>query len=392
MRGSHGEMSAQRNTSMQTMKWRVASGVLSREDFPRALARERARADRNEHQFSVVLLHGEGLQSAGAAEDVIKRIARRIRIIDEIGWFDERRIGLLLPYTSSNGARKLVDRICPMPMSSPPIFTIYTYPGRWLPEEPQEFPQGSNPDGGVENSPVTDVFIGPTETLFQRRTPIWKRAMDIVISVAALIILSPLFAAVAMTIALVSPGPVLLKQKRVGYQGKSFMIWKFRTMSVGVDGGVHQEHFKTLMTADLPLTKLDMKGDPRIIPLGNFIRGCCLDELPQLINVLRGDMSLVGPRPCLAFAVSQYRPWQRMRCDAVPGMTGLWQVSGKNKTTFKEMIRLDIAYVRRLSPGLDVRILLRTFPAVLSELMDALSHRREDTSAHCRAPARSDSQ
>ena len=143
-------------------------------------------------------------------------------------------------------------------------------------------------------------------------------------------------------------------------------------MKVGTDNTLHQEHFTTLMNDDVPLTKLDTKGDPRVIPLGNFIRRCYLDELPQLINVLRGDMSLVGPRPCLAYTVSQYRPWQRRRCDAVPGMTGLWQVSGKNKTTFKQMVRLDIAYVRQRSLSLDLWILWRTFPTILGELFETV--------------------
>jgi len=213
--------------------------------------------------------------------------------------------------------------------------------------------------------------------------------MDIVLAAAALVVLSPLLAAVAMTIMLVSPGAPLLKQKRVGYQGRPFTIWKFRTMRVGVDTQVHRQHLKTLIAEDVPLTKLDIKGDSRIIPLGNFMRACCLDELPQLINVLRGDMSLIGPRPSLAFEVSHYRPWQRMRSDTLPGMTGLWQVSGKNKTTFKEMLRLDVTYVQRLSLGLDVRIFFRTFPTLVSELLNV--RRRENRVSACGAPAHSDS-
>ena len=391
MRGSYVEMSAQQNTGTHTIERRAARGALSSEEFHRVLAQERARADRTEHQFSVVLLHGDGLQSAGPAEDLINKIANRIRIIDEIGWFDEWRIGLILPYTSSTGARKLVDRICKTSITSLPVFTIYTYPGPWLPEEPTASGSGSDADRGVKNSSAPRVCTEPPEMLFQRRLPTWKRAMDIVLAGAALVILSPLWAAAAMTIMLVSPGSPLLRQKRVGCQGRSFTIWKFRTMRIGVDTDVHRQHLKTLMTDDVPLTKLDTKGDPRIIPLGNFIRACCLDELPQLINVLRGDMSLIGPRPSLAFEVSQYRPWQRMRSDTLPGMTGLWQVSGKNKTTFREMMRLDVAYVRGLSLGLDVRIFLRTFPTVVSEFMNALTRRREKRVSHCGAPAHSDS-
>ena len=385
-------MNSLRNMNLKKKKKQIATSALSPEDFRTALLRERARADRSDQQFSVVLLHGDGLESARAAEDLISRVSKRIRIIDEIGWFDESRIGLILPYTSSSGVRTLVESIRDMATLAPQIST-YTYPGAWLPVEPSESRSPFNGDGEAKRSQLSGVSVGRPETLFSRLTPNWKRAMDIVISAAALLILSPLLAAIAMTIALVSPGPVFLKQKRIGYQGRSFSIWKFRTMRIDADTAMHQEHFKTLMTVEAPLTKLDMKGDPRIIPLGNIIRRCYLDELPQLINVLRGDMSLVGPRPCMGYSVSQYRVWQRMRCDALPGMTGLWQVSGKNKTTFKEMIRLDISYVRHRSLGLDVRIILKTFPAILSELMDAVSNRKtENTSAHGGAPAHFDSQ
>ena len=389
MRGSHVEMSARHNTATRTIERRGVTGALCREDFHRALAQERARANRTEHQFSVVLLQGEGLQRAGGAEDLINKIANRIRVIDQIGWFDSRRIGLILPYTSSSGAQKLVDRIRPL---SPPFvsfFTIYTYPGPWLPEEAMASPSGRGTDTRPESGSAPSVYTGPPEMLFQRRLPPWKRAMDIVLAAAALVVLSPLLAAVAMMIMLVSPGPPLLKQKRVGHQGRRFTIWKFRTMRVGVDTQVHRQHLKTLIAEDVPLTKLDIKGDSRIIPLGNFMRACCLDELPQLINVLRGDMSLIGPRPSLAFEVSHYRPWQRMRSDTLPGMTGLWQVSGKNKTTFKEMLRLDVTYVQRLSLGLDVRIFFRTFPTLVSELLNV--RRRENRVSACGAPAHSDS-
>jgi lipopolysaccharide/colanic/teichoic acid biosynthesis glycosyltransferase len=384
-------MNSLRNMYVKKKERQTAAGLLSPEHFRRSISRERARADRNDHQFSVVVLQGDGLDSAGTA-DLIKRIARRIRIIDEIGWFDVSRIGLILPYTSASGARTLAESICHM-VTLPPKISTYTYPGEWLPLESAESGSPFDNDGDAKRSQASSVSAGRPETLFDRPTPDWKRAMDIVVSATALLILSPLFAAIAMTIALVSPGPVFLRQKRIGYQGRSFTILKFRTMKIDADISMHQEHFKTLMTADAPLTKLDMKGDPRIIPLGNLIRRCYLDELPQLINVLRGDMSLVGPRPCMAFAVSQYRLWQRLRCDALPGMTGLWQVSGKNKTTFKEMIRFDISYVRHCSPGLDLRIILKTFPSILSELMDAVSNRKaEHRSAHGGAPAHSDSQ
>ena len=141
-------MSAQHNTATRTIERRGFTGALSREDFHRALAQERARADRTEHQFSVVLLHGDGLQRARAAEDLINKIPNRIRVIDQIGWFDDRRIGLILPHTSSSGARKLVDRIRPLSTTSLSFFTIYTYPGPWLPVEPPG--SGSSADADID--------------------------------------------------------------------------------------------------------------------------------------------------------------------------------------------------------------------------------------------------
>ena len=118
------------------------------------------------------------------------------------------------------------------------------------------------------------------------------------------------------------------------------------------------------------MTKLDAQNDPRLIPLGALLRATGLDELPQIINVLRGEMSFVGPRPCIPYEYERYQPWQRRRFDAVPGLTGLWQVSGKNRTTFNEMIRLDIEYSERLSLGLDLKIIFRTLPALLQQCLD----------------------
>ena len=216
--------------------------------------------------------------------------------------------------------------------------------------------------------------------------PTWKRVMDIVGSLVACVCLSPVLLLVAFVIKVVSPGPVLLRQKRVGHHGKTFTIWKFRTMKADADSAVHQNHVRSLMTTNQPMTKLDLSRDPRIIPFGNFIRRCCLDELPQLINVLRGEMSLVGPRPCVPYEAEQYGPRERKRFDAVPGMTGLWQVSGKNRTTFNEMIRLDINYARSRSFWLDIKILLWTMPAIYAEIAESLSQRRKHKTQQAPAP------
>ena len=175
---------------------------------------------------------------------------------------------------------------------------------------------------------------------------------------------------IAALIKIGSKGPVLFKQERVGHLGKRFVIFKFRTMIVNADTAVHETHTANLIEGNRPMTKLDAQGDARLITYGRLLRAAGLDELPQLINVVRGEMSFVGPRPCLPNEYSRYLPWQQERFLTPPGMTGLWQVSGKNRMTFNEMIYLDIQYVRRRSLWLDLKILLKTIPAVMVEVSD----------------------
>lgn len=206
--------------------------------------------------------------------------------------------------------------------------------------------------------------------------PFWKRSIDITCCILAMPVLGVCALLVAIITKLVSPGPILFKQERIGYQGRRFKIFKFRTMHVSSDTEIHQSYFKDLMQTNAPMTKLDAKGDKRLIPLGWIFRASGLDELPQLINVLRGDMSLVGPRPCIPTEYEQYLPWQRERVNATPGLTGLWQVSGKNRTTFDEMIRLDIKYARACSLGQDIRIILLTLPALFQQMSDTMQKRK----------------
>jgi lipopolysaccharide/colanic/teichoic acid biosynthesis glycosyltransferase len=167
-----------------------------------------------------------------------------------------------------------------------------------------------------------------------------------------------------------SPGPVFFRQERVGYRGRRFNLYKFRTMHVSADVTSHQAHFAELVRSNVPMHKLDARGDCRLIPGGWLLRASGLDELPQIINVLRGEMSLVGPRPCIPYEYGQYSPAQRERFSTTPGLTGLWQVSGKNRTTFEEMIQLDIRYARSRSLGLDLKIIAKTVPALWVQVSD----------------------
>jgi lipopolysaccharide/colanic/teichoic acid biosynthesis glycosyltransferase len=207
--------------------------------------------------------------------------------------------------------------------------------------------------------------------------PLWKRALDIACIVAAAPAWVPLGIAIAAIIKLVSPGPVFFRQERVGYLGRHFGCLKFRTMKVNADTSVHQGHLEDLMKSNRPMTKLDKAGDLRLIPGGLLLRTLGLDELPQLINILKGEMSLVGPRPCLPYEFEKYLPRHRERCGTLPGLTGLWQTNGKNKTTFEEMIDLDVHYTKHKSLFMDLKIILMTIPALVDQAGDVSRARRQ---------------
>jgi lipopolysaccharide/colanic/teichoic acid biosynthesis glycosyltransferase len=219
--------------------------------------------------------------------------------------------------------------------------------------------------------------------------PAWKRTLDLALVMAVFPGLLILGAGVALVVICGSRGPVLFRQRRVGYKGREFDCYKLRTMQVNADAKPHRDHFRQLMGMEVPMTKLDAQSDPRLIPLGALLRTTGLDELPQLINVLRGEMSLVGPRPCIPYEYELYQPWQRRRFDAVPGLTGLWQVSGKNRTTFNEMIQFDIEYSERLSLGLDLKIILKTLPALWQQCLDARAPKRRQAGAPAAGMAKS---
>jgi lipopolysaccharide/colanic/teichoic acid biosynthesis glycosyltransferase len=195
--------------------------------------------------------------------------------------------------------------------------------------------------------------------------PSWKRMLDVTLIVMSLPFLVPVGVIVFVFVKIASPGPAFFRQQRVGHMRRKFMCLKFRTMRVNADTVVHQEHLQQLMKTNQPTRKLDCAGDKRLIFGGMWLRAAGVDELPQLFNVLRGDMSLVGPRPCTPFEFELFSERYKQRCEAPPGLTGLWQVSGKNKTTFEEMIDLDLKYVREKSLGLDLKIIGLTVPAIM---------------------------
>ena len=198
-----------------------------------------------------------------------------------------------------------------------------------------------------------------------------KRALDLVLASLALVLLSPLLAAIWLAVRLSSPGPAVFRQERLGLGERPFVMYKFRSMRTGASDAIHREYVSRMLTcagapveaAGSGLFKLD--ADPRVTPFGAWLRKTSLDELPQLVNIIRGDMSLVGPRPVLAWEAELFSEQARARFQTRPGLTGLWQVSGRSRLTMPQALELDVEYVRRQSLWLDLTILIRTVPAQL---------------------------
>lgn len=225
-----------------------------------------------------------------------------------------------------------------------------------------------SPDGRTE-TPVPAPAGSP-------QAPRWKRILDRVLIILALPFVAPVMLLLAALIKLVSPGPVFFRQERVGLGLQPFICVKFRSMHVDADDRVHREHMRQLREKGCAQKKLDAGRDPRLIRWGPLLRATGLDELPQLWNVWRGEMSWVGPRPCIPYELEHYSAAQRERFNALPGLTGLWQVKGKNRTSFDQMVDLDIEYVRRQSLLLDFSIVLRTPFVMLGQLLEGLKGQR----------------
>ena len=388
--------------------------IYSAEEFENILLRERTRCDRNEHGFSLVVFEVvENMKNGKTTGQLVKALLkRRFRMIDDVGWFRNQHISVLLNNTDREGAEDFVKDIQNMiPSAARHVRChIYVYPADWQnifygngnSKERHLIDNSTKGDRrtseksafstrhaesvrvnvaspGSENQ--SDSYGQPALELHQiygSGLPLWKRVMDIIVAALSLIVLSPLLLFISIMIKFVSYGPVFFKQERVGYLGKKFIMWKFRSMKVDCDTFSHQDHTSKLINSTkqidenekLPMTKLD--DHPHIIPFGKILRKLCIDELPQLIHVLYGKMSIVGPRPPIPYEVDEYLYWHNGRFDVVPGITGLWQVSGKNQLTFDQMIRLDIQYSRQLSIWLDIKIILMTPFAIMSQVKDIL--------------------
>jgi lipopolysaccharide/colanic/teichoic acid biosynthesis glycosyltransferase len=203
--------------------------------------------------------------------------------------------------------------------------------------------------------------------------PLWKRGFDLLGSCVGLVLCAPLMTLICVYIKATSSGPVLFRHKRYGYQGQPLYVWKFRSMHVDANPDVHQRHVLNMVQDNRQMQKLHTEAE--LIPLGKWLRSSGLDELPQLFNVFQGEMSLVGPRPDVV-PMDQYQPAEQLRFEVLPGLTGLWQVSGKNHTTFREMVDLDSRYVENQSLWLDLKIIFWTVPAIGRHVAEEFQSKR----------------
>ena len=354
-------------------------GTVPEESFQRTLYLEQKRTERSGKPFILMLLDGEKVFQTSRRQRVLQKIlsslVTSIRETDVIGWFKENftvgvvftEVGVTLAPTVPQAILSRVVTVLRRHLSSEEIdcidITLHVFPDEWDEKK-------SGPPARLDLYP--DL---PEEKKARRVDLALKRCFDIVGSMLGLIILAPLFALIAVLIKLTSEGPVFFRQVRVGRYGREFTLLKFRTMEDSSKSTLHEDYVRRFISgkaclgenelAQAPVYKL--VDDPRVIRVGKFLRRSSLDELPQLFNVLRGEMSLVGPRPPIPYECDVYKSWHRRRVlEAKPGITGLWQVDGRSQTTFDEMVRLDLRYARSWSLWLDLKILLKTPGAVLS--------------------------
>jgi lipopolysaccharide/colanic/teichoic acid biosynthesis glycosyltransferase/GGDEF domain-containing protein len=370
----------------------LETGLYSRNFFLLRLKEERERTKRTGSPFSLLVVDINGIftalngKSRGSNQtqqkNLVKTIVKRSRKIDTKGWFDVKHLGILMPDTRNSGALECKQKIIRQirqkwPSSERLDLEEFVRASTFSDDSSDGNGRVSNGDKGggntlEENALYADILTG---SLFSSIKKGVKRIFDIVGSFLAIIITSPLMLIIAVLVKVTSPGPVFFRQERIGFLGRRFIFLKFRSMLVNSDHTIHQNYVTDLIngqrskinrgTEANPLYK--MNDDPRVTSIGRFLRKTSLDELPQLFNILKGEMSLVGPRPPIPYEVEKYSLWHCGRVFEVkPGLTGLWQVSGRSKTSFDDMVRLDLQYADNWSLWLDIKIILKTFRAVLS--------------------------
>lgn len=346
------------------------TGLYVEDYFHEMVYLERRRSERSGRPFALVLVDFDGIIGADRAgiERALAAVSGATREVDLKGWYSRRHVlGLILTETGAEGAERVRTKLAAAMKADAALgrdaelvkVSVHVFPAE---------------DGAGKKIP-DDLKLYPEVT---RRSPakkkalVLKRAIDIAGSLAGLVLFAPLFIVIPALLKLTSKGPVLFRQHRVGSLGRTFTFLKFRSMRAGSDETIHSEYIRRLITDDSAWRAggakvYKIEDDPRVTGLGRWLRKTSLDELPQFINVLRGEMSLVGPRPPIPYETEHYELWQWRRVmEAKPGITGLWQVSGRSRRTYNEMIRLDIRYIESWSVWLDLKIILLTPLAMLS--------------------------
>jgi exopolysaccharide biosynthesis polyprenyl glycosylphosphotransferase len=345
--------------------------------FRKLLSLERKRSERSRQRFVLMLVHTRKLLQAEGGETILGRIMRALsaatRETDLCGWYhDGLVVGVIYTEIGTEDITSVLSalhsKVCAALRSTLDLEQMNVIQISF-----HVFPEDSNPPDG---SRPADTRLYPDlqpQNIATEARRLIKRTIDIVGSLIALILLFPLFVVIAVAIKLTSKGPILFRQKRVGQWGARFTFLKFRSMYFQSSPKIHQDYVTELISGKKDCRRPDgnggvykMKDDPRITPIGGFLRTTSLDELPQFFNVLKGEMSLVGPRPAIPYEVGAYEIWHRRRfLEVKPGITGLWQVEGRSRIEFNEMVRLDLRYAKTWSPWLDIKILLQTPYAVL---------------------------
>ena len=351
-------------------------GPVAQETFHTMLTLERRRAERSRKPFVLMLIDAHGLPESKKTENFLRKlpsvVSNSTRETDIVGWYKQGVIlGVIFTEVTVEAQRNITDVLSSKVIAvlneeldrellSNLIVTVHLFPESWNPQD---------------SEPIADIKLYPdlAHRESKRRLPLAvKRAIDVLGSTALLFVLSPILLVIVLAIKLTSKGPVIFEQERLGHLGTRFKCLKFRTMYVNNDPKIHQEYVQRFIAGQAESGNAGsgvykITSDPRVTPVGRILRKLSFDELPQFWNVLRGEMSLVGPRPPVPYEFEVYDIWHRRRVlELKPGVTGLWQVCGRSRTRFEEMVRLDLKYSQSWSLWLDIKILAATPRAVLT--------------------------
>ena len=338
---------------------------MSPNEFLKNVQREKRRAERSKSPISLVSYRlEEDAQDPYQLERLLAALHGSKRETDVLGHVNKGTVAVLCPNTDEAGAQSFIQKLKPLLEGLSCSVVAATYPDDLF---------GSLAKGVATDAAFQPFLVSATSAGAWGEYPL-KRALDVCTALLALVLLAPLMLIIAAAIRLTSRGPIIYMQLRLGKNGVPFTFYKFRSMVANVDDRIHRDFVTRLIRArDEPApaaskgpSAYKMKNDPRITRVGRLIRTTSIDELPQIFNVLKGDMSMVGPRPPIPYEAENYEPWHLRRILTVrPGITGLWQVEGRSRVTFSEMVRMDLRYIRDCSPKLDLRIMLKTILVVI---------------------------